>query len=290
VVDAMAEKFADESPYNYAGNNPISNIDIAGLQKYATNELFINSMFGSGLTTRGSGGITRNIGPTNKDHSDYENLSEETKNNMTFEEWFNEKSKHQYDCYSTYGTNINNTGGHWERVSNGYTTRPAKPIDGMKDGETLLPEIQPLWKCIWVEGDETPIPFGGIKFYSENGEFIHKTGEGSKNVIYTIKDENRVEFNRLLNSNINNYSLIIQASKNKFIDNKWHVCDPKSIDDDHIFVYIDRESIPWYITLFSVITISGEGVISQKSNNPNGYGVSDMWLDYYSVKKFEPWW
>jgi len=34
VIDPLASKFVDETPYSYAGNNPILNIDVAGKYKY----------------------------------------------------------------------------------------------------------------------------------------------------------------------------------------------------------------------------------------------------------------
>ncbi|HEX4876721.1 MAG TPA: RHS repeat-associated core domain-containing protein [Chitinophagaceae bacterium] len=34
VIDPMADKFVDETPYTYGGNNPVLNIDVAGKYKY----------------------------------------------------------------------------------------------------------------------------------------------------------------------------------------------------------------------------------------------------------------
>jgi RHS repeat-associated protein len=39
VIDPMAEKFVYENPYNYGGNNPISNIDVLGKYKYPSKKL-----------------------------------------------------------------------------------------------------------------------------------------------------------------------------------------------------------------------------------------------------------
>jgi RHS repeat-associated protein len=58
VIDAMSNKFVSESPYNYAGNNPISNIDFNGMFKFPASmkknyktlyKLFTRFMEGHGM-------------------------------------------------------------------------------------------------------------------------------------------------------------------------------------------------------------------------------------------------
>ena len=116
----MAEQYLSSSPYHFAGNNPISNLELNG-HEYLYDGTFRHfrgptSFYGDNSENYaiGGGGNHHYGGPSGNNWDEWNQQAR--KYGITFQEWYNVKSKHQYDNYSTYGTNINNTGGYWVPV------------------------------------------------------------------------------------------------------------------------------------------------------------------------------
>jgi RHS repeat-associated protein len=101
VIDAMSEKFMHESPYNYAGNNPVNNIDLMGLTKQPQQEsYFAGTEFftpGGWYHPGGSGSDGINFkygGPSGKDVDRYyASTTEEQRKNMSFYDWYFNKNQ-----------------------------------------------------------------------------------------------------------------------------------------------------------------------------------------------------
>jgi RHS repeat-associated protein len=151
VADAMAESYLSTSPYAYVTNNPVSFKDYMGLKierpweedNWSEQYYGYHSALGHAMGHAGGGGGSRYLDQVNS--------------------WDDIRSVNPYNlqeskiilpsaCSLPLGT-LPKKSGHWERV---YicTTRPATPIEGMKEGEILLPEAETLLKSVWVDGND----------------------------------------------------------------------------------------------------------------------------------------
>jgi RHS repeat-associated protein len=169
VQDALAESYMSTSPYAYAMNNPISNIDIAGLMSlqyevfniYPAAQTFFggstwdNMTFQSPIPCGGIGASGMGSGSTGKDYDTWYDLGGEKGTGKSFNDWYEEKhqraSLNGYLSVSDYLEH-----GHWEYRRKEFSQKTRYQTIENVDGTLIqiLCDIEVIDESFWVEGVE----------------------------------------------------------------------------------------------------------------------------------------
>lgn len=142
------------------------------------------------------------------------------------------------------------------------------------------------------------VPHGGIMFYTEGGELLHRSGEGSKNIIYTVSADNVDALMSVVNawkghwaqkrpyiggeySNPNYF----QNLANSYGSNSY---DPIVINGS----VLGQKNMPWYMHAAAAISIMGEGAVHGHATIPiyQQHTVVNYWKQHYTPRYFQKWW
>ncbi len=167
------------------------------------------------------------------------------------------------------------------------------------------------------------IPFGGVMFYTENGDLLYSSGKGNRIIIYSISSKNVETLLNAINAykkywsqkrpcincdNEYNNPDFFQNLANKYGLNSYSVIAGYGYTGNpYVFGYINA---PWYMYAAATATFAGEGFaagynsgraynqygrwgyegFSNHYNTSLNYGIQNTWSNYFGLKKFEPWW
>jgi RHS repeat-associated protein len=138
VIDAMSEKFMHESPYNYAGNNPVNNIDLMGLTKQPQQESYFA---GTEFFTPGGWGSGGGHLPESLTSLYMSSTSANERKGLSFMDWYNERRA--------------------EAIQNGYSNFEEALESGSYRAVSYRQyyAIGTEFKIININGTEVEIPF-----------------------------------------------------------------------------------------------------------------------------------
>jgi hypothetical protein len=146
------------------------------------------------------------------------------------------------------------------------------------------------------------VPNGGVMFYTEDGKLLlPPTNLGSENIIYTISADNITKFKNSFNNMNPKASPItyeqVQLLANNYASNSY---SPMVMANGSVLGNINA---PWYMHVAAALSIMGEGYAMGRTQLPNaniglknhystsaGYGIKNYWINYYTPKRFNPWW